>query len=76
MVAWRHDFVAVFGVMPDHGAVPHGAVPHGAVQCNHGAVPHGAIQKGSDCEIFTDLVYFVLKFPKKLIVAIFTDQGG
>jgi hypothetical protein len=46
--------------------VVHGAVPHGAVQCNHGAVPHGAMQKGSDCEIFTDLVYFALKFPKRV----------
>jgi hypothetical protein len=44
----------------------HGAVPHGAVQCNHGAVPYGAMQKGSDCEIFSDPVYFVLKFPKRV----------
>jgi hypothetical protein len=56
MVAWRHDFVAVFGVMQDHGAV----------QCNHGAVPHDAIQKGSNCEIFADLIYFALNFPKKV----------
>jgi hypothetical protein len=61
MVAWRHDFVAVFSVMQDHGAVP-----HGVVQCNHGAVPHGAMQKGSDCEIFADLVYFALNFPKRV----------
>jgi hypothetical protein len=61
MVVWRHDFVAVFSVMQDHGAVP-----HGAVQCNHGAVPHGANEKGSDCEIFTVLVYFALKFPKRI----------
>jgi hypothetical protein len=61
MVAWRHDFVAVFGVMQDHGAVP-----HGAVQCNHGAVPHGAMQKGSDCEIFADLIYFALNFPERV----------
>jgi hypothetical protein len=54
MIAWRHDFVAVFGAMQDHGAV----------QYNHGAVPHGAMQKWSDCEIFADLVYFALKFPK------------
>jgi hypothetical protein len=56
MVAWRHDFVAVFGVMQDHDAVP-----HGAVQCNH-----GVMQKGSDCEIFADLVYFALKFQKRV----------
>jgi hypothetical protein len=43
----------------------HGAVPHGAMQCNHDAVPHGAMQKGSDCEIFSDSVYFVLKFLKR-----------
>jgi hypothetical protein len=61
MVAWRHDFVVVFGIMQDHGAVP-----HGTVQFNHGAVPHGAMQKGSDCEIFADLVYFALKFPKRV----------
>jgi hypothetical protein len=24
------------------------------------------MQKGSDCEIFADLVYFVLKFPKRV----------
>jgi hypothetical protein len=54
MVTWRHDFVAVFGVMQDHGAVP------------HGAVPHGAMQKESDCEIFADLVYFALKFQKRV----------
>jgi hypothetical protein len=44
----------------------HGAVPHDAVQYNHGAVPHDAVQKGSDCEIFADLVYFALKFPKRV----------
>jgi hypothetical protein len=44
----------------------HGAVPHGAMQCNHDAVPHGAIQKGSDCEIFSDPIYFMLKFPKRI----------
>jgi hypothetical protein len=44
----------------------HGAVPHGTVQCNHGAVPHGAMQKGLDCEIFTDLIYFALKFSKRV----------
>jgi hypothetical protein len=56
MVAWRHDFVAVFGVMQDHGAVPHGAVQYN----------HGAVQKGLDCEIFADLVYFALKFLKRV----------
>jgi hypothetical protein len=44
----------------------HGAVPHGAVQYNHGVVPHGAMQKGSDYKNFTDLIYFALKFPKKV----------
>jgi hypothetical protein len=61
MVAWCHDFVAVFGVMQDHGAVP-----YGAVQCNHGAVSYGTMQKRSDCEIFANLVYFVLKFSKRV----------
>jgi hypothetical protein len=68
MVAWRHDFVAVFGAMQDHGDVP-----HGVMQCNHGAVPHGAMQKGSDCEIFIDLVYFALKFPKRVNCSHFYD---
>jgi hypothetical protein len=34
------------------------------MQYNHDAVPHDAMQKGSDCEIFPDPVYFVLKFLK------------
>jgi hypothetical protein len=67
MVTWRHDFVVVFGVMQDHGAIP-----HGAVQYNHGAISHNTMQKESDCKKITDLVYFTLKFPKRLIVAIFT----
>jgi hypothetical protein len=53
-LAWRYDFVAVFGVMQDHGVVP-----HNVVQYNHGVVPHSAIQKGLDCEIFTDLIYYI-----------------
>jgi hypothetical protein len=57
MIAWRHDFVAVFGVMQDHGA---------AMQCNYGAVPHDAMQKGSDYDFFADLVYFALKFLKRI----------
>jgi hypothetical protein len=61
MIAWCHDFVAVFDVMQDHGAVP-----HDAMQCNHRAVPHGAMQKGSDCKFFAYLAYFTLKFPKKV----------
>jgi hypothetical protein len=61
MVAWRHDFVAVFGVMQDHGAVP-----HGAMQCNHGAIRYGAMQKGSDYKKIADLIYFALKFPKRV----------
>jgi hypothetical protein len=60
-LAWRYDFVVVFGVMQDHGVVP-----HNAVQCNHGVVPHSAIQKGLDCEIFTDLIYYTLKVPKRV----------
>jgi hypothetical protein len=44
----------------------HGAVPHGAMQCNHDAVHHGVMQKGSDCEIFTDSIYFVLKFWRRV----------
>jgi hypothetical protein len=44
----------------------HGAVPHGAMQYNHDVVPHGAMQKGSDCEIFSDPIYFVLKFLKEI----------
>jgi hypothetical protein len=69
MVAWRHNFVAVFGVMQDHGAVP-----HSAVQCNHDAVPYGAMQKGLDCEIFVDLIYFVLKFPKRVNCSHFHER--
>jgi hypothetical protein len=61
MVAWRRDFGAVFGAMQDHGAVP-----HDAMQCNHDAVPHGAMQKGSDCEIFTYSICFVLKFWRRV----------
>jgi hypothetical protein len=44
----------------------HGTVPHGAMQCNYDAVPHGAMQKESDCEIFVDPVYFVLKFQQRV----------
>jgi hypothetical protein len=57
MVAWRRDFGAVFGAMQDHGAIP-----NDAMQCNHEAIPHGAMQKRSDYEIFTNPIYFVLKF--------------
>jgi hypothetical protein len=71
MVAWRHNFVAVFGVMQDHGAVP-----HSAVQYNHGVVPHDAMQKGSDCENFAGLVYFVLKFQKRVNCSHFHGGGG
>jgi hypothetical protein len=61
MVAWHRDFGAVFGAMQDHGAIP-----YGAMQCNHDAIPHGAMQKWSYCEIFTDSVYFVLKFWRRV----------
>jgi hypothetical protein len=32
----------------------------------HGAVPHDAMQKWSNCEIFVDLIYFALKFSKRV----------
>jgi hypothetical protein len=57
MIAWPHDFVAIFSVMQDHGAVP-----------------HGAVQKESDCEIFADLIYFALKFPKKINCTHFDEK--
>jgi hypothetical protein len=53
----------------------HGAVPHGAIQYNHDAVPHGAMQKGSDCKKNLDPIYFMLKFLKGLIIAIFTQES-
>jgi hypothetical protein len=51
----------------------HGAVPHGAMQYNHDAVPHGAIQKRSYCKKNPDLVYFVLKFLKRVNYSYFLD---
>jgi hypothetical protein len=53
----------------------HGAVPHGAMQFNHDAVPYGAMQKRSDCEIFSDLIYFALKFPKRVNYSYFHAFG-
>jgi hypothetical protein len=53
-VAWRNDFVVVFGVMQDHGGVP-----HGAVQYNHGAVSHNTMQKESDCKKLQ--IWFILR---------------
>jgi hypothetical protein len=44
----------------------HDAIPHNTEQCNHGAVPHDAMPKKSDCEFFADLIYFTLKFSKKV----------
>jgi hypothetical protein len=36
------------------------------------------MQKGSDCEIFPDLVYFMLKFPKRVNYSYFhqSRRGG
>jgi hypothetical protein len=68
MVAWRRDFGAVFGVMQDHDVIP-----HNVIQCNHGALSHNIMQKRLDYEMFTDPVYFVLKFLKRSIIAIFTE---
>jgi hypothetical protein len=61
MVAWRRDFGAVFGVMQDHDVIP-----HSAIQCNHGALSHNIMQKRLDYEMFTDPVYFLLKFFKRV----------